>query len=64
MKKIKENWQSHTSTIIGGIVAIATAWSTIDMSTFDITKDWVKLIIPAVIALGGYMTKINTKVNP
>jgi hypothetical protein len=34
------------------------------MSTFDITKDWVKLIIPAVIALGGYMTKINTKVNP
>jgi hypothetical protein len=64
MKKIKENWQSHTSTIIGGIVAIATAWSTIDMSTFDISKDWFKLIIPAIIALGGYLTKINTKVNP
>jgi hypothetical protein len=63
MKKIKENWQSHTSTIIGGIVAIATAWSTIDMSTFDITKDWNKLIIPAVIALGGYLTKINHENN-
>jgi hypothetical protein len=60
VKKIKENWQSHTSTVIGAIVAIATAWSTIDMSTFDITKDWNKLIIPAVIALGGYLTKINT----
>jgi hypothetical protein len=44
-------------------VAIATAWSTIDMSTFDISKDWFKLIIPAIIALGGYLTKINTKVN-
>jgi hypothetical protein len=63
MKKIKENWQSHTSTIIGGIVAIATAWSTIDMSTFDITKDWNKLIIPAIIALGGYLTKINHENN-
>jgi len=61
--KIKENWQSHTSTIIGGIVAIATAWSTIDMSTFDITKDWNKLIIPAIIALGGYLTKINHENN-
>jgi len=60
MKKIKQNWQSYTSTIIGGIVAIATAWSTIDMSTFDITKDWNMLIIPAIIALGGYLTKINT----
>ena len=60
MKKIKQNWQSHTSTIIGGIVAIATAWSTIDFSTFEFSKDWHKLIIPAIIALGGYFTKINT----
>ena len=59
MKKIKENWQSQTSTIIGGIVAIATAWSTIDFSTFEFSKDWHKLIIPAIIALGGYVTKLN-----
>ena len=60
MKRIKENWQSHTSTIIGGIVALATAWSTIDFTKFDINNDWKMLIIPAVIALGGYVTKINT----
>lgn len=59
MKKIKQNWQSHTSTIIGGIVAIATAWSTIDFSTFEFSKDWHKLIIPAIIAIGGYVTKLN-----
>ena len=63
MKKIKENWQSHISTIIGAIVAIATAWSTIDMSNFDISKDWKLLIIPAVIALGGYLTKIKSNGN-
>ena len=60
MKRIKDNWQSHTSTIIGGIVALATAWSTIDFTKFDINNDWKMLIIPAVIALGGYVTKINT----
>lgn len=59
MKNINENWQNYTSTIMGAIVAIATAWSTIDMSNFDINKDWKLLIIPAVIALGGYLTKIN-----
>jgi len=59
MKKIKANWHSHASTIIGALVAIATAWSTIDFSVFEFSKDWNKLIIPAVIALGGYVTKIN-----
>jgi hypothetical protein len=60
MKEIKKNWRSHLSTVMGAIVAIATAWSTIDLSLFDIKKDWIKLIIPALIAIGGYMTKINT----
>lgn len=59
MKKIIDNWQNHTSTLIGGIVAVATAWSTIDLSSFDLNTDWKLLIIPAVIALGGYVTKIN-----
>ena len=64
MKKIKENWHSHASTFIGAIVAIATAWSTIDFSIFVLQNDWNKLIIPAVIALGGYLTKLNgTKTN-
>lgn len=63
MKKIKENWHSHASTFIGAIVAIATAWSTIDFSVFVLQNDWNKLIIPAVIALGGYLTKLNSNEN-
>ena len=64
MKKIKQNWESKLSTIMGFIVAISTAWITIDWVTFDINKEYPKLILSALIGLGGYMTKINTKVNP
>ena len=64
MKKIKENWQSHISTAMGFIVAISTAWITIDWTSFDIQKEYPKLILSALIAVGGYMTKLNTKVNP
>jgi hypothetical protein len=63
MKKIKENWQSHLSTLIGGIMAIANAWITIDWSTFDINKEYPKLILSGLMAIGGYMTKINTNGN-
>ncbi len=59
MTKIKRNWRSYFSTLMGAAVAIATAWSTIDFSTFVISKDWYKLIIPAIIALGGYLTKLK-----
>lgn len=59
MKKIKENWQSYLSTIIGGVMAIANAWITIDWSTFDINKEYPKLILSGLMAIGGYMTKIN-----
>jgi hypothetical protein len=52
-------YKSEISTISGLLVAIATAWSTIDFSTFEFSKDWHKLIIPAIIALGGYVTKLN-----
>jgi hypothetical protein len=55
-----KKYKSEISTIAGILVAIATAWSTIDFSTFEFSKDWHKLIIPAIIALGGYLTKINT----
>jgi hypothetical protein len=60
MKKIKENWQSKLSTIMGLIVAISTAWITIDWTLFDIEKEYPKLILSALIAVGGYMTKIKT----
>jgi hypothetical protein len=63
MKNLKQNWQSHISTIAGALVALGTAWSTIDMSTFDLSKDYPKLILPGMIALGGYMTKLNVPNN-
>ncbi len=58
-KLIKKNWRSYFSTVMGAVVAIATAWSMIDFSTFDFSEEWEKLIIPALIALGGYLTKLE-----
>jgi hypothetical protein len=63
MKRIKENWQSKLSTIMGFIVAISTAWITIDWTSFDIQKEYPKLILSALIAVGGYMTKLTTNEN-
>lgn len=60
MKKIKQNWESKLSTIMGFIVAISTAWVTIDWVTFDINKEYPKLILSALIGIGGYMTKIKS----
>lgn len=66
MKMIKQNWESKLSTLMGIIVAISTAWITIDWITFDIEKEYPKLILSALIGIGGYMTKIKsdgTKTN-
>lgn len=60
MKKIKQNWESKLSTLMGFIVAISTAWITIDWVTFDINKEYPKLILSALIGIGGYMTKIKS----
>jgi hypothetical protein len=60
MNKIKQNWESKLSTLMGFIVAISTAWITIDWVTFDINKEYPKLILSALIGIGGYMTKIKS----
>ena len=60
MKKIKQNWESKLSTLMGFIVAISTAWITIDWVTFDINKEYPKLILSALIGIGGYMTRIKS----
>jgi hypothetical protein len=61
MKNLLYKYKSELSTLAGLLVAIGTAWSTIDFSTFVFTTDWHKLIIPAMIAIGGYVTKINVE---
>ncbi len=63
MKAIIYKYKNEISTLAGLLVAIGTAWSTIDFSTFIFTNDWHKLIIPAMIAIGGYVTKINVERN-
>ena len=60
MRKIKQNWESKLSTAMGFIVAISTAWITIDWVTFDINKEYPKMILSALIGIGGYMTKIKS----
>ena len=58
----KKRWlANHISTLMGILVAISTAWMTIDWTTFDIKKEYPKLILSAIIAIGGYVTTIKTK---
>ena len=58
----KKRWlANHISTLMGILVAISTAWMTIDWVTFDIKKEYPKLILSAIIAIGGYVTTIKTK---
>jgi hypothetical protein len=63
MDKIKKNWHSVVSTIMGGVVGVATAWMTIDWASFDYKKEWPKLLLTALIFLGGYYTQIIKKNN-
>lgn len=57
MEKIKKNWEDYVSTIMGLIVSIANAWINIDWVVFDINKEYPKLVLSALIVIGGYMTK-------
>ncbi len=59
INKIKNNAHSYVATILGLIVAIASAWLDIEWSNFDITKEWPKLLLSAIIAIGGYLSSIK-----
>ena len=63
MKAIIYKYKSEVSTLAGLLVAVGTAWSTIDFTIFEVSKDWPKLIIPTMIAVGGYVTQITVKDN-
>lgn len=51
----------YGATALGLIVAISSAWMTIEWATFDIKKEWPKLILSAVIAIGGYVSTLKLK---
>lgn len=55
--------KSNIVTILGALVAIASAYANIDWETFDIKVAWPQLLISGVIALGAYFTEIRTKKN-
>lgn len=47
--------------MIGAIVAIATAWVSVEWETFTFDfKHIAPLVLSGFVALGGYMTSINT----
>ena len=60
-KEVKNKLADYSATIIGVTVAVASAWMTIDWVTFDIKKEWPKLVLSAVIAAGGIVSKIKLK---
>lgn len=62
MKNLITKYKSELSTIFGALVAIATAWQSIDWDNFEFNAGNIsKLMMSAIIALGGYMTSINVK---
>lgn len=61
IKKYKKPLADHISTLMGIIVAISQAWITIDWVSFDIKKEYPKLILSALIAIGGYKTTVKLK---
>jgi hypothetical protein len=62
MKDIINKYKSELSTLFGALVAIATAWQSIDWDNFEFNPaTFSKLMMSAIIAIGGYMTSINVK---
>ncbi len=60
--KLSKKQRSQLSTIMGGVVAVATAWVTIDWANFALDfKSIAPLVLSGLVALGGYMTTINSK---
>ena len=51
--------KSKLATLLGAMTSVCTAYAVIDFNTFDIKKDWFKLIVIGMPALGGYMSTIS-----
>lgn len=54
---------SMLATILGALTSVCTAWAVIDFDNFNFSKDWIKLIIIGLPALGGYMSTINKPIK-
>lgn len=47
------------SIVIGITVAISTSLLTIDWAAFDFKKEWPKLLLSALIAAGGFLSRLK-----
>jgi len=61
MKGILYKYKSEISTFAGLLVAVGTALSTIDFSTFNWQTEWPKVFVSIMIAVGGYVTQIKVE---
>ena len=62
--KLNKKQRSQLSTIMGAVVAVATAWVTVDWANFAFDyKSIAPLVLSGLVALGGYLTTINGKDN-
>ena len=58
--RLSRRHRNLLSTIFGGLVAIATAWVSVEWETFAFDfKHIAPLVLSGLVALGGYMTTIN-----
>ncbi len=59
LSKLKHDLNDHVATILGVIVAIAVDWMAIDWKTFKLSEDWQILVLSAIIAGGGVVSKLK-----
>lgn len=60
-REVKNKLADLSATVSGIAVAIALAWIDIDWATFDVKKEWPRLVLLAVVAVGGIVSKIKLK---
>jgi len=56
---MKKSFHNKVATFLGILTALANSWITIDWANFNIHKEWPKLVLSAIIGLGGYFTTLN-----
>lgn len=59
LNKLKNDLNNHAATILGIVIAIATDWLLIDWKTFEFERDWKTLVLSAIIAAGGIVSKLK-----
>ena len=58
--RLSKRHRNLLSTLFGAIVAISTAWVSVEWDTFALDfKHIAPLVLSGLVALGGYMTTIN-----